>query len=329
MISRLAGFRHRALPASILALCLAAPASSATPEEGSARDASVTWTDGMAELVYSDEVRFDAGLTLGDWKSITYGPLDNPVPGAHIRYYKTSGLFRDGNLDGTPDRDHVVGVCYNCAESGGAPEVPWDYSMRAQWEMTYAPYDGTRVVEHNWNFLSTGNALFRPFLFYLDTDRDGAFAQPWAKWTFMTNRSKVALHINQNGNVSIGGLSPQPTRQLEVRGDAYVQGNFQLGSCPEVTAAGSITVKRCGVVKLRGTKTINRVYGCDAADGGRVLHVMCGSDPTKLCDGDGSRCGGGNLRLAGSSVDFVCSPDDVVSLVCNGTNWLEVGASIN
>ena len=312
-------FRRAALAFSTLALC-AAP---------SVADPTVTSIDGAATLVFGDEVRFDDGLTLGDWKSIAYGPLDGPTPGAYVRYYKTSGLFRDGNLDGMPDADHVVGICYNCAEYGGAPEIRDEYSMRAQWEMTYAPYDGTRVVEHNWNFLSSGNPLFRPLLFYLDTDYDGGYAQPFAKWTFMTNRSKVALHINQNGNVAIGGLSPQPTRQLEVRGDAYVQGNFQLGACPDVTAAGSITVKRCGVVKLKGTKTINRVYGCDPADGGRLLHVMCGPDPTVLCDGDGSRCGGGNLRLAGTGADFVCSPDDVVTLVCNGSNWLEVSASLN
>jgi len=282
-----------------------------------------------AVLSFDDEVRFQAGLTLGDWRSISYGPLDGPSPGVHARYYHTAGEFRDGNLDGTPDPDHVFGICYNCAENGDAPEVPSEYSMRSQWEMTYAPYDGTRVVEHNWNFLSTGNALFRPFFFYLDTDRAGGFARPFAKWTFMTSRSKVALHINQNGNVAIGGLSPQPTRQLEVRGDAFVQGSFQLGSCPDVSAAPNITVKRCAVVKLLGSRTVNRIYGCEAADSGRLLNVMCGPDPTVLCDGDGSRCGGGNLRLAGTGADFVCSPDDVLTLVCNGTSWLEVASSIN
>ncbi|HXV76627.1 MAG TPA: hypothetical protein VD788_09940 [Candidatus Polarisedimenticolaceae bacterium] len=290
----------------------------------------IQWLPAFQRFTVTDETLFSEGITIGPLKTISYGPFTNPVPDTYIRYYKTADQFADGNLDGLPDEDHVVGVCYNCGEGGsGGPQVTSEYALRAQWEMSYAPVDGERVVEHNWNFLALGKPLFRPLLFYLDVDQDGNFAEPWAKWTFSTERGKVAFHINQNGNVVVGSDSPQPTRQLEVRGDAAVEGGLVLGACDDAAAAGTLNIASCNLLTVHGASTVNRVNTCDDDEVGRVLYLLCGNDATVLCDGDGSRCSSGNLRLAGDDADFVCSPDDVLTLMCDGFNWRQVAVSAN
>jgi len=292
--------------------------------------ARMSWYPSSQEFRFNKEARFDKGISLGDLTTINYGPFANPVPNAYIRYFKTNDSFFDGNLDGLPDQDHVVGICYNCAEGpSSGPQVSGEYSMRAQWEMTYAPVDGERVVEHNWNFIAESQENFRPFLFYLDVDQDGGFLQPWAKWTFSTDKNTVAFHINQNGNVAIGGDSPQPQHQLEVRGDAYVEGSLILGSCMDIAASATVAIESCNVVRLTGSSEVSYLHTCSAAENGRLLVLMCGADPTTLCDGDGARCAGGNLRLAGTDSDYVCTSDDVMTLVCDGANWRQVSVSSN
>jgi len=292
--------------------------------------ARISWYPSFQEFRFNREASFDKGITLADLTAINYGPFANPVPNTHIRYYKTHDSFSDGNLDGLPDQDHVVGICYNCGEGGASgPEVTTEYAMRAQWEMTYAPVDGVRAVEHNWNFLAENQARFRPLLFYLNVDQAGTFVDPTARWTFMTSKSKVALHVNQNGNVLIGANSPQPERQLVVRGDAHVEGSLILGSCMDIVASGTVAIEDCNVVRLTGSSQVSHLNTCSSADDGRMLVLMCGADPTELCDGDGARCSGGNLRLAGTDSDFVCTSDDVLTLVCDGANWRQVSVSSN
>jgi len=292
--------------------------------------ARLSWYPSFPEFRFNKEVRFDKGITLADLTTISYGPFANPVPNTYIRYYKTHDSFADGNLDGLPDQDHVVGICYNCAEGpSGGPQVPYEYAMRNQWEMTYAPVDGERTVEHNWNFLSEDHPRYRPFLFYLDVDQAGGFANPWAKWTFATDRDTVAFHINQNGNVVIGGSSPQPRHTLEVRGDALIEGSLLLGSCMDIVASSSVSIAECSAVRLTGTAEVQRLNTCSDFEDGRLLVLMCGADSTTLCDGDGSRCGGGNLRLSGTDSDFVCTSDDVMTLVCDGFTWRQVSVSTN
>ena len=80
---------------------------------------------------------------------------------------------------------------------------------------------------------------------------------------------------------------------------------------------------------LLGAEEVNSISPCDADSRGQVIHLLCGPDPTTLCDGDGTRCSGGNLRLAGVAADFTCSSDDVLTLVCDGTNWRQVGLAVN
>jgi hypothetical protein len=292
--------------------------------------ARISWYPSFQEFRFNREASFDKGISLADLTTINYGPFTNPVPNTYIRYYKTHDSFSDGNLDGLPDQDHVVGICYNCSEGhSSGPQVTTEYAMRAQWEMTYAPVDGVRAVEHNWNFLAENETGYRPLLFYLDVDQAGGFANPTGKWTFMTTKNKVAFHINQNGNVQIGANSPQPQHQLVVRGNAYVEGSLILGSCMDIVASATVAIDDCSAVRLTGSSEVRYLNTCSSSDDGRMLVMMCGPDATTLCDGDGTRCAGGNLRLAGTDSDFVCTADDTMTLVCDGANWRQVSVSTN
>jgi len=298
--------------------------------DGASNDAALTWLDDISELFFSAETRHQMGLSIPLQRSVSIGPIANPTQDTFIRYFHTNNSFADGDLDGVPDQDHVVGVCYNCREGiSGAVEVLDEYAVKAQWEMTYAPADGTRVVEHNWNFFGPGQPFYRPFLFYMDTDRAGSYANPSASWTYLTDPSTVAFHINQNGNVMIGANSPQPRHQLEVAGDARVNGNLLLGACTDVTAAPIVWPGECNMVRLNGAATVEDLKHCGNSRRGRLMYVVCGNEPTVLCDGDGVRCNGGNMRLEGDDSDFICTPDDMVTLLCDGENWRQVSVSSN
>jgi hypothetical protein len=324
---------------------------------------------GFSDLQLPAGTRFDQGvtlggpgLTLGDGAAVNWGPFANPVPGTYIREIAIASAFADGNLDGVPDLDRVWGVCYNCRRNSAVPDVAGEYQMIAQWEMTYAPAAGTRWVEHNWDFRDPGGGQFRPLAFILDTDRAGAYANPRAGWTFNTNKTKVALHINSNGNVRIGADSPQPAYPLEVSGTVRADGDLRLGDagalylgskkslhtgptgglvlgqdqdvvsvgtasfalsvCPAVTAAPQIAVAECNVVQLGGTASVQTIDTCDANHAGRVLYVLCGGASAQLCDS----CGSGNLRLAGN---LDCTTDDTLTLLCDGSVWKELDRSVN
>jgi len=317
---------------------------------------------GFGEVRIQPAARFEQGLTIADGNAVNWGPYTNPVPGTYIRQITTGSTFADGNLDGIADYDHVWGVCYNCREDAAVPEVAGEYQMIAQWEMTYAPADGTRWIEHNWDFRDPASNLFRPLAFFLDTDRAGGYANPHAGWTFSTDKTKAALHINSNGNVLIGANTPQPVYPLEVSGTVRATGDLRLGSgsavyldgkkalttgaagalvlgqdhdlvsvgtaslalavCAPVNSATQVSIGECNVVQLGGGASIHSIDTCDAARAGRVLHVLCGGANAQLCDG----CGSGNLRLAG---DMNCTADDTITLLCDGTVWKELDRSVN
>jgi hypothetical protein len=321
------------------------------------------------DLQLPSNVRFDQGITLGIGAGLTFGlggavnwgPFSNPVPGTFIRQVKILGVFADGNLDGMQDLDHVWGLCYNCRINSAVPDVAGEYQMMSQWEMTYAPSNGTRWIEHNWDFRDPAGTQFRPLAFVLDTDRAGAYANPTAGWTFNTSKSRVGLHINANGNVRIGSNTPQPTFPLEVSGTVRADGDLRIGDasgvyvgtkkalnngatgelvlgqdhdvvrvgtaslavsvCPAVTAAPQIAVAECNLVQLGGTASVHTIDTCDANHAGRVLYVLCEAS-AQLCDS----CGSGNLRLSGN---LDCTADDTLTLVCDGSVWKELDRSVN
>jgi hypothetical protein len=166
---------------------------------------------------FSSELFLGQGLTMLAGEALRHGPVLNPVAGASIRAQTTSASFFDGNLDGTADVDHVWMVCYNCKEGSTEIEIPDEYSMYFAYEMTYAPQDGHRWVEHNWEFEAPGQPKFRPHAFVLDTDYAGGYANPTAKWIFSTNRTTVGMVIQPSGKVRVGDAT-YPGRALEVGG---------------------------------------------------------------------------------------------------------------
>ena len=85
----------------------------------------------------------------------------------------------------------------------------------------------------------------------------------------------------------------------------------------------------CNMVRLNGTATVDDMQHCGSSRNGRLLYVVCGSESAVLCDGDGVRCNGGNMRLEGDDADFVCTPDDMLTLLCDGTHWRQVSVSRN
>jgi hypothetical protein len=116
---------------------------------------------------------------------------------------------------------------------------------------------------------------------------------------------------------------------LEVAGDARVNGNLLLGACTDVTAAPIVWPGECNMVRLNGAATVEHLQHCGSSRSGRLLYVVCGNESTILCDGDGVRCNGGNMRLEGNDSDFVCTPDDMLTLLCDGESWRQVSVSRN
>lgn len=83
-------------------------------------------------------------------------------------------------------------------------------------------------------------------------------------------------------------------------------------------SAGAITVKGDGVYGVSGTADITSINVC--ASGTKItLYFVSTAAGTGVTDG-------GNLKLNGN---FVYTADDTITLVSNGTNWLEVCRSVN
>lgn len=105
--------------------------------------------------------------------------------------------------------------------------------------------------------------------------------------------------------------------QTDAAGDAstaYFPGFFH--SNPTVASATTTTLPPYGeLFTISGTTTITSVSASTA--GRRVTLVFSGA----LTFTDGS-----NLKLAGN---FVTTADDAISLICDGTNWIETSRSVN
>ena len=125
----------------------------------------------------------------------------------------------------------------------------------------------------------------------------------------------------------VGGpiADSDPRETLRERFDG-IQRNFEAlveslneGLTPEgygtVASAATITLPDTSVVNVTGTTNITSVTA--GRRGRRVTLVFAGA----LTFTDGS-----NLRLAGN---FVTTADDTITLVSDGTNWVETARSVN
>jgi hypothetical protein len=69
-----------------------------------------------------------------------------------------------------------------------------------------------------------------------------------------------------------------------------------------------------------GAQTLDTINTCDAANANRVLYINCGTMNNNIVNGS-------NLNLA---ADFACAAaGDMLTLICDGTNWNEVSRSNN
>lgn len=87
-------------------------------------------------------------------------------------------------------------------------------------------------------------------------------------------------------------------------------------SYPSVASAATVTLPdNADTFLITGTTNITSVT---ASRAGREVTLVFASTPTFT---DGS-----NLKL---SADLVATADDSITLLCDGTNWVETGRSVN
>jgi hypothetical protein len=94
------------------------------------------------------------------------------------------------------------------------------------------------------------------------------------------------------------------------------------GNCSaSVASASAITVDSCNLVTITGSVAIITINTCNAANKGRPLVVLCGTATSALVDANMT-----NVKIAGN---FTCTADDSLSLVCDGTNFIEQARAVN
>lgn len=94
---------------------------------------------------------------------------------------------------------------------------------------------------------------------------------------------------------------------------------FRFGQGPNIASAATIAIPGYGdVFHVTGNTNITNGITVNAIDSGRTVVLIFDSTPT-ITDT-------GTSRLAGN---FVATADDTLTLKCDGTNWFELGRSIN
>jgi len=94
-------------------------------------------------------------------------------------------------------------------------------------------------------------------------------------------------------------------------------GTIQLKKGSDVSSASELSLGDGNVFHVTGTTNITSIASADTV-AGRVVYL--------IFDGVLTVSDGNNLKLAG---DFTTSADDVLVLVCDGSNWFEVSRSTN
>lgn len=110
------------------------------------------------------------------------------------------------------------------------------------------------------------------------------------------------------------GNETAPIQNLNTSGSQCIENNIGA-QMPTVASAATVTLPGDAVVTISGTTTITSITASWA--GRRVTLIFSGA--LTLTDGS-------NLKLAGN---FVTTADDAITLVCDGTNWVETARSVN
>jgi hypothetical protein len=102
------------------------------------------------------------------------------------------------------------------------------------------------------------------------------------------------------------------------RGLDTTTGTITFADSANIASATTTALGTGNLFHVTGTTTITTLNTCGAANDGRLL--------TLIFDGVLTLTDGNNLKLAG---DFVTTADDVIQLVCDGSNWYESSRSVN
>jgi hypothetical protein len=140
---------------------------------------------------------------------------------------------------------------------------------------------------------------------YVFTDADGNLIIRAGLISLQTDLGIPILQL-YNGGVSIKkSLTMEDTLRL------FNPGGISAGSTITVGAGNFTSVTGSG-------STVSAITGCSAGETGRPM-ILAFSGTNTIQDT-------GNLKLNGN---FVSTPNGTLSLLCDGTNWLEVGRSAN
>ncbi len=199
---------------------------------------TASWDPTRSELDFDARTRH-RGLSLDRDTSCAWGSLGASPLGPHVRLNHWRLLGADGDLDGQPDTQHTSSLCYNCQEASSGRELDPEYGLHATWSMTDSLGPGDRRVFQRFSLVAPGRSTFTPFLFSLDTSYLASYASPTAKWTFRTSRTRVALSINQNGNLLVGSEAFQPAYPLDVVGSIHTDGDLALNRPRQLRFAGA------------------------------------------------------------------------------------------
>jgi len=95
---------------------------------------------------------------------------------------------------------------------------------------------------------------------------------------------------------------------------------FSATSASTMQLFNSGTASRyAALVLVAGSATVNAITPAAPGNAGQVIVLKCAAGPT-------FKDGTGNLKLAG---DFVATADDTLTLVCDGSFWVEMARSVN
>lgn len=95
-------------------------------------------------------------------------------------------------------------------------------------------------------------------------------------------------------------------------------GSLRHANSQNVASAATMLLTAGNLFHITGTTNIDTLNNCTSAENGRVVYLIFDDI---LTVGDAN-----NLKLAGA---FVTTASDTLSLACDGSNWYELGRSVN
>jgi hypothetical protein len=123
--------------------------------------------------------------------------------------------------------------------------------------------------------------------------------------------------VTNGGNVGFGTLTPTMKVQVQGRLGQYLA---------SVTSANDLTLGDANTFTVTNNTQINAITTANWQNGSVVRLIFTGTPVVKNNTAGGA--GTAPMLLAGG-VDFNATANDVLTLVWNGTNWLEVSRSVN